>query len=149
MTALRSKLGKAFVWIVFLFYLSVLFQYLVIDRYQTHRGRSYNLIPFDSIAVYIENKESYNYRTWWMNLFGNLVMLVPFGVLLPLVIAKLRKTWPFVAALLAFNLGIEIMQYGFRLGSFDVDDLLLNSSGALAAYVFIRVVMFMARKSSA
>ncbi|MFD0673847.1 VanZ family protein [Cohnella sp. GCM10027633] len=145
---MTARVLKACVWVLFLLYLLVLFQYLVMDRYQYTRMRSYNLIPFDSIRSYIEHKESYNYRTWWMNLFGNLVMLVPFGVLLPLVIAKLRKTWAFVVALLAFNLGIEIMQFGFRLGSFDVDDLLLNSSGALIAYAFIRVVLTVARKPS-
>jgi glycopeptide antibiotics resistance protein len=76
-----------------------------------------------------------------MNLFGNIGMLMPFGILMPLLFSVLRKTSSFILCLLLFNLGIEVFQYYSRLGSFDVDDLILNSSGALLVYGILKVVL--------
>jgi Glycopeptide antibiotics resistance protein len=70
-------------------------------------------------------------------------MLVPFGILMPLLFVKQRKTGVFIITLIIFNLGIEIFQYYTRLGSFDVDDLILNSLGALIAYMMVRIVLSM------
>lgn len=75
-------------------------------------------------------------------------MLVPLGILLPLLLPYFRKTLPFVVFLLIFNLGIEITQYIGRLGSFDIDDLILNSAGALVVYMVIRIILSVGRRST-
>lgn len=68
-------------------------------------------------------------------------MLVPFSILMPLLFSKLRKTNIFIVCLLVFNLGIEVFQYFSGIGSFDVDDLILNSTGAMVAYIILRVLL--------
>ncbi len=68
-------------------------------------------------------------------------MLVPFGLIMPVLVPYLKKTLPFIICLLVFNIAIEVAQYIFRLGSFDVDDLILNSSGALIAYAIIKFIL--------
>ena len=130
-------------WMLLIAYVLVLLKYLVLDRmsYRMYADRNYNLYPFNSIMPYLLHKDRYNFNTWALNLYGNLIMLVPFGILLPLLFSKLRKTKVFIASLFLFNLGIELFQYFTGFGSFDVDDLILNSSGALIAYVILRVLL--------
>lgn len=124
-------------WLLFFFYLLILVKYLVLDR--IHFGgyfyRSYNLIPFKSINQYVNNKEHYNYNTWFMNLMGNLMMLVPLGVVLPILFDFFRTFRNFLVVLISINMLIEIFQYILVLGSLDIDDVIMNSFGALTFYL--------------
>jgi len=115
---------------------------LILDRMHFRMFvRSYNLEPFNSILPYLQNRDSYNFNTWAMNLFGNMIMLVPLSILAPLLFPSLRKTVPFIICLLTVNLGIEVIQYYTRLGIFDIDDIILNSSGAIIAYAGLRIIL--------
>lgn len=72
-------------------------------------------------------------------LFFNLILLVPLGILLP-VILEYRcgcKDILFLAFLI--SLSIECTQFLFRLGYLEADDLLHNCLGALAGYCLIRL----------
>ncbi len=64
-------------------------------------------------------------------------MLVPFGILMPMMFKKYRKSINFFTFILIINLSIEILQITIKLGSFDVDDIILNCTGAMIAYVII------------
>ena len=74
------------------------------------------------------------------NLLGNIVVLIPFGMLFPLIT---RKNWGYLGMLacaFAFVLGIEVFQLFSAFGAFDVDDILLNCLGASLGYLFYRIV---------
>ncbi|MBD3919505.1 VanZ family protein [Paenibacillus sp. PR3] len=134
---------RSSLWILFIIYILVLVKYLVLDRmhFGGHYYRSYNLVPFSSIKQYINNREHYNYNTWFMNLMGNLVMLIPLGVLMPILFNTFRKLWNFIVVLITINLLIEIAQYYLYLGSADIDDVILNSFGATFAYIMTRAIL--------
>lgn len=69
---------------------------------------------------------------------GNVALLAPLGVLLPIVVSRLRG--PIRIALVGgfLSLAIETVQGMFVVGrAFDVDDVILNTAGVLLAYVFI------------
>ncbi|TDD79943.1 VanZ family protein [Actinomadura darangshiensis] len=69
---------------------------------------------------------------------GNLALLAPLGVLLPLVWTTLRG--PIRLALLTglFSLAIETIQGAFVMGrAFDIDDVILNVAGVLLAYLLL------------
>jgi glycopeptide antibiotics resistance protein len=140
-----SKLLKILLWVIFFIYSLVLIKYLILDRmhYSGFSARVYNVYPLNSIKQYIINKDHYNFNTWAMNLFGNLFMLFPFGVLSPLLFKKMKKTHLFLMTLLTFNFAIEALQYITMLGSFDIDDLIMNSSGAVIGYIVTRVVLLL------
>jgi glycopeptide antibiotics resistance protein len=61
-------------------------------------------------------------------------MLAPLGVLFPILFPKFQLFKKFIIAILVFNLGIELIQLVTNLGSFDIDDIILNTSGALIAF---------------
>lgn len=76
-------------------------------------------------------------------MLGNVVLFVPFGVLLPLVSARRITIGVLVITTVAASVAIEALQYaGTLLGSprwSDIDDVLLNLVGAIAGYAILLV----------
>lgn len=99
---------------------------------------SYNLIPFRTINNYIEHYEYFNFDIWFKNLFGNIVLFIPIGIFGPLLHARWRRAIPFIAFVLMLLLAIESIQLLARVGSFDVDDILLNFAGAAIGRLLLR-----------
>jgi glycopeptide antibiotics resistance protein len=60
---------------------------------------------------------------------------MPFGFLLPLVYIKINSFGKIFITGLLFILFIEFFQLFTKVGSFDVDDILLNSLGIMCGYV--------------
>lgn len=80
--------------------------------------------------------DRFNPDVWIVNLLGNIGVFMPFGILLPLVLGgKLKK--PFMI-FFAGVLALELLQLFTRRGSFDVDDLLLNSVGFLLGFALFK-----------
>jgi glycopeptide antibiotics resistance protein len=70
---------------------------------------------------------------------GNVLLFVPFGLLLPLTVARFRKFRSALVAGFLLSLTIEVLQLGLLLGrlmdrSADVDDVVLNTIGAVLGY---------------
>ncbi|MFD0961497.1 VanZ family protein [Paenibacillus chungangensis] len=93
-----------------------------------------NFIPFQTILNYANRYHSLNFDTWFINLFGNVLLFVPLGFLLPILFAKARRFSMSIVWTMLASLTIELTQLGARLGSFDVDDLILNVLGGLIGY---------------
>ena len=84
------------------------------------------LVPFQSFQEAKVQPELY--RSMLMNVF----LFVPIGLFLPFVLGKGRIPEFFtVLAALAFTAGIEYLQYRYALGRCEVDDILMNTLGAL------------------
>jgi glycopeptide antibiotics resistance protein len=99
-------------------------------RFAPHIGEP-NYVPFKSILFSLRGEPSWSIAI--LNLVGNVVLLVPFGLLLPFVFRNLP--WPASVALgIAFGLAIEALEVGFHLGIFDIDDVILNSLGVVIGY---------------
>jgi VanZ family protein len=69
---------------------------------------------------------------------GNLALLAPLGVLLPLLSRRFRGVFRLTFCVLLVSLVIETMQGTVISGrSFDVDDIVLNTLGGLLAYLIL------------
>ncbi|MBM7660989.1 glycopeptide antibiotics resistance protein [Bacillus mesophilus] len=101
----------------------------------THTEYMYNLIPFETINIFLQ-MDRFNPDVW-INLVGNIGVFVPFGILIPLVIKKRL----FKSFILFFSavLVLETLQLVLRRGSFDIDDLILNSLGFFTGYGLYRI----------
>lgn len=75
-----------------------------------------------------------NVRSIIWNIVGNMAMLVPCGIMLPLVYKKLNSFWKVVAVGAAISLCIELLQLPFPSRASDVDDLILNTLGVAVGY---------------
>ncbi len=70
-----------------------------------------------------------------INLTGNVLLFVPAGWLLPRIFKKMRKFFPFLLTCLLCIFIVELVQLFTLLGSFDVDDIILNLSGMIAGFL--------------
>ncbi|MEI4830113.1 VanZ family protein [Bacillus sp. FJAT-53711] len=97
-----------------------------------------NVIPFASTFKYIMNFDHYNLDIWLMNTIGNVVMFIPFGFFTPLLFPKVNN-WKLTCKLfIKIIFFIELLQLITFTGIFDVDDIILNTTGALIGYsIFI------------
>lgn len=96
---------------------------------------SANFIPFKTIKMYIEYADKLNSVE---NLAGNILVFVPFGILFPLTRSDKSGFSDVFANALFFVLGIEVFQLFSAFGAFDVDDIILNCSGAVLGYIAYR-----------
>lgn len=94
---------------------------------------SANFTLFKTIRMYID----YAYKlNSFENLVGNVVVLIPFGFLLPYVLKWGKNFFVMLFNAFIFVLGIEVFQLFSAFGAFDVDDILLNCLGAVLGYLF-------------
>ena len=95
----------------------------------------YNLIPFRTIENLIVNYKYYELDAWIYNLFGNVAAFMPLGFLLPIVSGAKKKLRVTVLLSFALLLMAEAAQLIFRVGVFDVDDIILNMLGVIFGYM--------------
>jgi glycopeptide antibiotics resistance protein len=79
------------------------------------------------------------------NLLGNLLGFIPFGFLLPLLMPFFRNIVKILLAGFLLSLGYETVQLVFGLGIFDVDDLILNTTGVLIGFIIFILTYFFFR----
>ena len=94
-----------------------------------------NPVPFATIRSYLFGPAAQNFHLAIrvVNLLGNVLILVPFGVLLPFAFPKADKwKWVFLWGS-AFIVFVEVVQY-FIGRAADIDDYLLNMLGVLLGY---------------
>ncbi|KMK76573.1 VanZ family protein [Alkalihalobacillus pseudalcaliphilus] len=98
-------------------------------------GRNYNLIPFRSIyriAIY-----SPSFYDPIKILIGNIVLFIPLGFFLPIVFRRLKGQFAKVVWMgFIVSFMIELIQFTFLYRVADVDDLFLNTAGAMVGYGF-------------
>ncbi|MFJ8075548.1 VanZ family protein [Streptomyces sp. NPDC096176] len=94
-----------------------------------------NLRPGASLRQYAQD---YTFLAACKQVGGNLLLGVPFGVLLPVLVPRsLRLLRVMVVTVLVMAL-VELAQGAIVTGrAFDVDDVILNTTGALIGYVLV------------
>ena len=102
-----------------------------------------NWMPFHSIYGYVyalihkTNLQLVPYAL--INLFGNVAAFIPLGFYLPRLWGKCRSLGRFFAYATTIIVLIELIQLFSLRGSCDVDDLILNVSGALMGFALFRL----------
>ncbi len=100
-----------------------------------NRDIYFNLIPFKTISRYFQYFSYFKLWDWISNIFGNVFLFIPFGLMIPFMI-KSRYKLPFTVGLGFFMvLNIELIQHYFGLGVFDVDDIILNIFGIIMGFI--------------
>ena len=99
-------------------------------------ARSFNIIPFATVSEYVVKfiRGEMPLPRFMYNTLGNLGVLMPLSVLLPLLFDKQKKFKNFAVTILVIVLCVELLQFATRSGVFDIDDIILNSLGAYLAF---------------
>ncbi|GAA1194188.1 hypothetical protein GCM10009654_59160 [Streptomyces hebeiensis] len=94
-----------------------------------------NLRPGHSLRQYAED---YTFLAACKQIGGNLLMGAPFGLILPVLVPRRLRMVRVVLLTLLVMVLVEMAQGALVEGrAFDVDDVILNTSGALLAYLLL------------
>ena len=140
----RAMIGVIIVWLMAAVYLmfSGASTLRSGEDYGQYLHRHIELVPFESTQNYLDmlRLDRINPDIVARNIAGNIAMFVPLGFLLPCIadrFAKLKFTLS-GAVLLAFVL--EALQLLTLRGSFDIDDIILRSVGAMLGFAVWHII---------
>lgn len=134
---IRNERCTWFSRVIFLFmglYLTMVFALTVSPEYSFSMkwlGQNINVIPFQ--AMQESARHSMNFR-------GNIIMFIPFGTLLVLLSKKFQNPFRVLIAGAGLSLFIELLQL-FTLRSTDIDDIILNTTGALCGFILGKLIL--------
>lgn len=106
----------------------------------------YNLMPFAEINRYLTYNQYFTWENLLTNLAGNILVFVPIGFLVPIINKKGANIFTVFGASFCLTLFIETVQLIFRIGVFDVDDLIMNTVGGVIGFICFKFVQRMYRK---
>ena len=104
--------------------------------------RSANFLPFRTIIPDLMTFNSYNLKV----AMYNIIAFMPMGFFLPIITNRVKNIAFTIIIATAISLIIESIQLITVLGSFDVDDILLNAIGAIFGFIFY--LIFIKKKRS-
>ena len=141
--AANKKKSNLVTWVCFLAYLLLLGYVLFYASWfgrEEHAEYRYNLTLFQEIGRYYGvGIRTGSWNLFWLNVVGNICVFVPFGMFLPKLFARCRNLFFVTVLSLELSLCVEVIQLMTRVGSFDVDDLLLNTVGGILGYLVYKV----------
>ncbi len=103
----------------------------------------YNLIPFNEIKRFFTYRDEIGLDAFIINMLGNVLVFSPFGFFVPVIAPRFRRALRMILLTLLLSLVIEIIQLLCRVGSFDVDDLILNTFGGWLGYIVFRIFNYL------
>ncbi len=148
---MKKGIWKVLFWLylIFLFLVVILkftgsFQDLLARMQAEPYGKTHNLEPFATIKIQLRHLSEGWAR---FNLIGNTVPFVPFGFLLPMAWRKKCSVFKVLLCGLLFVLFAEAVQFYTNLGTFDVDDIILNMTAIFVGYLPVGIAgMFTEKK---
>ena len=138
-------LGK----VLFVLYIGFLIYFLFLSDWYGREGvmdeYRYNLELFKEIRRFIVYREQLGAFAVFSNLFGNILIFVPFGFFIAMASSS-RRFFKALFNSLGLSLCVEVLQLVTRVGSFDVDDILLNTIGGVLGYIVFMICNLIRRK---
>lgn len=130
----KSKLKRISLLVLFIYYSVLVFNMAFFAR--TAQVNNYNLIPFKTIIEIIKSKDLYAIT---INIFGNLLVFMPINYTLMELFKIKRPLQNLITSFLIIFI-IELIQYIFNLGVFDIDDIILCLSGMMIFYYIYNIL---------
>jgi glycopeptide antibiotics resistance protein len=151
----NKKVIKRIISLGFLLYLMALCWFLFVSLGTTDRNtyfikREIHLIPFKNTytsfkslhdIAYIVPRNQFPYYQYLFirNIIGNIVLLIPFGFMAPLLFQQLKTLKAIVVFSILFSFIVETIQYALIIGIFDIDDIIYNVVGSLTYCCYFEV----------
>ena len=112
-----------------------------INTFSKEHFETSNLIPFATIIEYIIGVISNDINTSIViiNFATNLLLFAPMGFFIPVLFqSKIKNIKQFVIMIIILTLIVEMLQFITYRGSTDIDDIILNTIGAVIMYMIMR-----------
>ena len=115
--------------------------WLTVFRRETVVEDAFAYHPFSSLLSFWSSIKKQGIRG---NFLGNILIFIPIGILYPIAFGTVgdeRKKYRTVLFGFALSLIVELSQLVFSKGYFDLDDILLNTLGAVIGFVIYATVL--------
>ena len=143
----RIRIAGLILFILYLLGLTYfLFFFFFYGRVMENRHYAYNLVPLLEIKRFWNHRELLGSFAVFVNLAGNVLAFVPFGFFLPILNRNTRGLLRMGLFTFEFSLMIETIQLVSKVGTFDVDDLILNTLGGILGYGAFTLCDYVRRK---
>lgn len=142
---------RAISWVLFIVYLVMMVYFLFFSEML---GRTpsdtyhYNLKPFTEIQRYIIYYRRLGNFYVILNLIGNVICFMPLGFVLPILSNKNRNIFKVTFICLLCSATVEFTQLISKLGSCDIDDVILNTLGGILGYLCFIIGMLILRHNT-
>lgn len=128
--------GTKFLWCNILWFLTgiyvVYFFYITFGIRYVGQRQELDLIPFHNIS---RNSQELRF------VVENILLFIPFGCLLPIGIKRCRRFTRVTSCAAALSICIEILQYVFRCGKTEVNDVIMNLAGTILGYLLFGIFL--------
>ena len=149
MSVRKTRALRAFGKVLFLLYVGFLIYFLFLAEWYGRTGGSeeyrYNLELFREIKRFIIYRDQLGAFAVFANLAGNILIFVPYGFFISMA-SRSRGFFKTLFFSMGLSLCVEITQLFSRVGSFDVDDILLNTVGGVVGYIIFLICNAIRRK---
>ena len=118
-----------------------------ISAFQNPKEPGLNFIPFintyQHLLYTISSPDNTMTNFALENIFGNILLFIPAGILLPCIFPAYRNAWKTAANCFYFSLTIELIQLLLRqFGTYrtvDIDDIILNTLGGIIGFLLFTI----------
>ncbi len=151
MSVRKVKIFRAIGKVLFLLYVAFLIYFLFLaewyGRTEVSEEYRYNLELFREIKRFIIYREQLGAFAVFANLAGNILIFVPYGFFISMA-SMSRGFFKTLFFSMGLSLCVEVTQLFTRVGSFDVDDILLNTIGGVLGYIIFLICNAIRRKQN-
>lgn len=100
-----------------------------------------NISPLKTIFLYYNayTRHTLPIKNIILNMVGNVMLFMPFGYFMYILFKPIRSFLPYFFFFLLVIIGVEVVQYIWKVGSADIDDIILNMSGILVLYIILKI----------
>ena len=128
-----------------LFMIFALFLYdrtIASDSLIQYIQRHCNLVPFATFGeyIYLLKTEHLEIQYVLLQIAQNILLMLPLGILMPLCFDKFKSFKTTALTVIPCFFVIEICQLFFKVGSFDIDDILLYFCGTILGYTLYKLI---------
>lgn len=124
---------------LFILYLILLIYFLFFaenfGRAPGEREYAYNLELFKEIKRFWNYRKELGSLAVFTNIAGNIICFLPFGAILPVMNRRNASVFRITLFSFEFSFLVECAQLISKVGSFDVDDILLNTAGGILGFL--------------
>ena len=125
----KKKISTISKVIIFIYYVIMLINMSFLARYRTMTG--VNLIPFKTINETLKSSSLYYLI---INTLGNIFIFIPFEYFF-IEFTKNKRLIINLLFIIIACMSIEIIQYVFKVGVLDIDDIILSTLGMFTFYI--------------
>lgn len=155
--AARKRIIRRRLFLLFIFYIVMLVDFTLIDdsmgrnifnifnwnstAFTDYINKSTNLVPFATVRLFINGYSNGKLTLFACleNIIGNFIAFMPLPFFTVCLFKRFNKWYSVFIAVLLSVLLVELLQFIFLTGASDIDDVILNVSGAMAFYGLLKI----------